>query len=155
LLQQITGLYLLVQHGQFLLQQQVAQFNFGSGNFCLLLGFSQNYILPATQTRFTITQTILSTQTPEINPLFNSFLVYCSLVNNISTQPNNLIYSYTPQNVQFGAVQQYSPPYIGFNNIADGSFNQFLSEIRDQNFQPVTFQDPQTTIILLIKDATE
>jgi hypothetical protein len=108
----------------------VPQFSFGPGNFCLLLGFTQNLIFPATQTGFTTTQTILSTQAPEINP-FNSFLVYCSLVYNTTTIPTNLIYSYTPQNVQFGAVQQYQPSYIGFNKINDGSYTEFQIQIVD------------------------
>jgi hypothetical protein len=132
----------------------VSQINFGSGNFCLLLGFAVNYIWPATQTGFTTTQTTLSTTAPQINP-YNSFLVYCSLVYNNTTNPTNLIYSYTPQDVAFGAIQLYQPPYIGFNKINSGSYNEFTLEFRDQNFNPVQFQDPQTTIILLIKDATE
>jgi hypothetical protein len=132
----------------------VSQFSFNSNNFCLLLGFTQNYIWPTSQTGYTITQTTVSTQAPQINP-FNSFLVYCSLVYNTSSIPTNLIYSYTPQNVQFGAVQQYTPPYIGFNRIADGTYQKFLIEIRDQNFRNIAIQDPQTTIILLIKENDE
>jgi hypothetical protein len=132
----------------------VSQINFGPSNFCLLLGFNQNYIWPATQTGFTTTQTTLSTQAPEINP-YNSFLVYCSLVNNNISNPTNLIYSYTPQDVAFGAIQNYQPPYIGFNKINNGSYNEFTIEFKDQNGNPVQFQDPQITIILLIKDATE
>ena len=132
----------------------VPQFNFGSNNFCYLLGFIPNYTWPATQTGFSTTQTTLSTQAPEINP-YNSFLVYCSLVNNPSTIPTNLIYSYTPQNVSFGQIESYTPPYIGFNRISDGTYNQFEITIRDQDFNTVEFADPQTTIILLIKDEND
>jgi hypothetical protein len=134
--------------------QTVPQFNFGSGNFCLLLGFQQNYIWPSSQTGFTTTQSILSTQSPQITP-YNSFLVFCSLVNNPSTNPSNLIYSYTPENVTFGSIQKYQAPVIGFNHITDGNFQNFTVTIRDQNFQSVQFQDPQTTIILYIKDETD
>jgi hypothetical protein len=129
----------------------VAQFYFPSNNFSLLLGFNSNFTWPNTQTGFTTTQTILSTQSPEKNP-FNSFLVYCSLVNNISTYPTNLIFSYTPQNVVFGAIAQYSPQTIGFSKITNGNFNNFTITIKDQNFNTVSFQDPQSTIILYIKE---
>ena len=129
----------------------VAQFYFPSNNFSLLLGFNSNFTWPNTQTGFTTTQTILSTQSPEKNP-FNSFLVYCSLVNNTSTYPTNLIFSYTPQNVVFGAIAQYSPQTIGFSKITNGNFNNFTITIKDQNFNTVSFQDPQSTIILYIKE---
>jgi hypothetical protein len=129
----------------------VPQYSLGNGNFCLLIGFTQNFIWPATQTGFTTTQTTLSTQSPQITP-FNSFLVYCTLVNNPSTNPTNLIFSYTPQDVNFGAVTQYAPPVIGFNKITSGNFQNFTITIKDQNFNAVSFQDPQTTIILYIKD---
>jgi hypothetical protein len=129
----------------------VPQFSLGGGNFCLLLGFNQNLIWPSTQTGFTTTQTTLSTQAPQITP-FNIFLVNCSLVNNASTYPTNLIFSYTPQNVNFGAVAQYAPPVIGFNKITNGCFQSFTITIKDQNFSSVCFQDPQSTIILYIKD---
>jgi hypothetical protein len=79
-------------------------------------------------------------------------LVYCTLVSNPSTYPTNLIFSYTPQNVNFGAVAQYAPPVIGFNKITSGSFQNFTITIKDRNFNAVSFQDPQTTIILYIKD---
>ena len=129
----------------------VAQFYFPSNNFSLLLGFNSNFIWPNTQIGFTTTQTILSTQSPEKNP-FNSFLVYCSLVNNISTYPTNLIFSYTPQNTVFGAIAEYSPQSIGFSKITNGNFNNFTITIKDQNFNTVSFQDPQSTIILYIKE---
>jgi hypothetical protein len=132
----------------------VPQFVFLSNNFCYLLGFTQNYTWPATQTGFTSVQTVLSSQAPQINP-FNSFLVYCSLVQNLSTIPSNLLYSYTPQNSTFGAIESFVPPYIGFNRIADGTYNQFEIVIRDQSFNIVNFEDPQTNIILFIKDASE
>ena len=127
----------------------VCQFIFPNNNFCLLLGFTPNYTWPATQTGFTSTQTVLSTQAPQINP-FNSFLVYCSLVNNPSTIPTNLIYTYTPQNVSFGAIESYVPPTILFNKVQDGTYNQFEILIRDQDFNAVAFEDPETTITLYL-----
>jgi hypothetical protein len=132
----------------------VSQFMFGSNNFCYLFGFTPNYTWPATQTGFSSVQSVLSSQAPQINP-FNSFLVYCSLVQNLSTIPSNLLYTYTPQNVTFGAIESYVPPYIGFNRVSDGTYNQFEIVIRDQLFNAISFEDPQTVITLFIKDADE
>jgi hypothetical protein len=126
-----------------------------TNNFYSILGYSQGYQFPTTGASYTtttgITATVTSTTPVEITP-YSSFLVYCSLVNNTAVIPASLIYAYTPQNVAFGAIESYQPPVIGFNKIQDGAYNQFELYITDQNNNPVVFQDPQTVIILLIKD---
>lgn len=136
-----------------------------STNFGLLIGFSAgqypsgtiNGTAPSqTQTpTYTSNQSILSTTTPQITP-YSSFLVYCTLVNNRSVIPNQLIFSYTPIDATFGGLQRYAPnAELGWNAVDDGTYNQFTVEFRDQLGRPVKFQDPNTLITLLTKNKYE
>ena len=132
----------------------VPQFTFPVNDFYKLVGFSQNYTYPLAQTGYTTTQTIISPIAPQITP-YTSFLLYCSVVMNNTVIPNNLIFSYTPTNVNFGELQLYQPPVIGFNKIPDGNYRSLEISMSDQNLNSVVFQDPATTIILLIRDSTD
>lgn len=97
----------------------------------------------------------LSTTAPQINPQPVVF-VYCSLVNNRAVIPSSLIYAYTPQGIEFGAIQNYEPTAeLAWCKVLDGNYNSFLVELRDGNGAPITFQDPNTTIILHTKNRDE
>jgi hypothetical protein len=104
---------------------------------------------------FTSAQSELSTKAPQITP-YSSFLVYCSLVNNRAVIPNQLIFSFTPQDTTFGALQSYKPnAELGWNKVEDGAYTQFSIEFRDQLGRPAYFQDPNTLITLLTKNKYE
>jgi hypothetical protein len=104
---------------------------------------------------FGVSQSRLSTKSPQITP-YSSFLVFCSLVNNNSSIPSQLIYSFTPKDATFGALQVYAPnAEIGWNKVEDGQYNNFTIEFRDQLGNPVIFQDPNTLITLYIKHRGE
>jgi hypothetical protein len=94
----------------------------------------------------------LSTVAPQIQPQPVVF-VYCSLVNNRATIPNSLIYAYTPQGIEFGAIQNYEPTAeLAWARVIDGNYNSFVVELRDGDGRSITFQDPNTTIILHSKN---
>ena len=133
-----------------------------TNNFGLLIGFEAGQYpagviagaQPAqTQTpSFATSQSILSSKAPQITP-FTSFLVFCSLVNNKAVIPNQLIFSFTPTNATFGALQSYKPnAELAWNKVEDGMYNQFIVEFRDQLGNPVSFQDPNTLITLITKN---
>jgi hypothetical protein len=104
---------------------------------------------------FAVSQSRLSTKAPQITP-YSSFLVFCSLVNNSSTIPSQLIYSFTPKDATFGALQVYAPnAEIGWNKVENGQYNNFTIEFRDQLGNPVVFQDPNTLITLFLKNKDE
>ncbi len=104
---------------------------------------------------FATAQSSLSQFAPQITP-YSSFLVYCSLVNNKAVIPNQLVFSYTPTDATFGALQKYSPDAeLGWNRIDNGVYNQFIVEFRDQLGRPVIFKDPNTLITLLTKNKYE
>jgi hypothetical protein len=134
-------------------------------NFGLLIGYEAGQYpagaitgSPPAQVQtpaYTTSQSSLSTLAPQITP-YSSFLVYCTLVNNKAVIPNQLIYSYTPTDTTFGALQKYSPDAeLGWNKVEDGNYNQFTIEFRDQLGRPVVFKDPNTLITLLTKNKYE
>jgi hypothetical protein len=104
---------------------------------------------------FTSAQSSLSQIAPQITP-YSSFLVFCSLVNNKAVIPNQLVFSYTPTDATFGALQKYSPDAeLGWNKIDNGVYNSFIIEFRDQLGRPVFFKDPNSLITLLTKNKYE
>lgn len=134
-------------------------------NFGLLIGFEAGQYpagaitgTPPAQVQtpaFTTSQSELSTLAPQITP-YSSFLVYCSLVNNKAVIPNQLVFSYTPTDSTFGALQAFKPnAELGWNKVEDGNYNQFTIEFRDQVGRPVYFKDPNTLITLLTKNKYE
>jgi hypothetical protein len=136
-----------------------------TNNFGKLIGFASGQFpagtiagVPPAQTQtpaFTESQSILSTIAPQLTP-FSSFLVYCSLVNNRSVIPSQLLYSYTPTGATFGELQEYAPQSeLAWNPIQDGIYTQFIVEFKDQLGNSVTFQDPNTLITLITKNKDE
>jgi len=104
---------------------------------------------------YSVAQSQLSSIAPQITP-YSSFLVFCSLVNNRAVIPSQLIYTFTPTNTTFGALQVYQPnAELGWNKIENGQYTQFSIEFRDQLGNPVAFQDPNTTITLYTKNRHE
>jgi hypothetical protein len=132
-----------------------------TNNFGKLIGFAGGQFpagtiagVPPAQTQtpsFASSQSILSTVAPQITP-YSSILVYCSLVNNRSTIPSQLIFSYTPIDATFGALQEYAPQAeLAFNEVQDGTYTQFTVELKDQLGNNIAFQDPNTLITLITK----
>jgi hypothetical protein len=133
-----------------------------TNNFGLLIGFSAGQYpagviagVPPAQTQtpaFTSAQSELSDKSPQITP-YSTFLVFCSLVNNRAVIPSQLVYSFTPTNATFGALQTYQPSAeLGWNKVEAGQYNSFVIEFRDQLGQPIQFQDPNTLITLYTKN---
>jgi len=131
-------------------------------NFGLLIGYTAGQYPAGTITgvppaqiqtpAFAGAQSELSSVAPQITP-YSSFLVFCSLVNNRAVIPSQLIYSFTPTNSTFGALQVFSPTAeLGWNKIEDGVYNSFVIEFRDQLGRVVSFQDPNTLITLYTRN---
>jgi hypothetical protein len=136
-----------------------------TNNFGLLIGFASGQYpagnitgTPPLQVQtpsYAVAQSILSTLTPQITP-YSSFLVYCSLVNNRAVIPSQLIYSFTPTDSTFGALQTFQPQAeLGWNKIVDGQYNSFTIEFRDQLGNAMSFNDPNTLITLYTKNKDE
>jgi hypothetical protein len=103
---------------------------------------------------YTSTQSFLSSSAPQIIPQ-PSYLCVCSLVNNRLAIPSQLVFSLTPQDVNFGALYSYQVSDLAFNKIEDGQYTQFTFRFVDSLGQPIYFQDPNTLILLIIKSKGE
>jgi hypothetical protein len=136
-----------------------------TNNFGLLIGYSAGQYpagviagVPPAQTQtpsFASSQSELSDLAPQITP-YNSFLVFCSLVNNKAVIPSQLIYTITPTDATFGALQTFAPQAeLGWNKLEDGTYPSFVIEFRDQLGNPMQFQDPNTVITLYTKNKND
>jgi hypothetical protein len=133
-------------------------------NFQALIGFTAGNYPNATITgtppnqvqtpSYATTQSFLSQTAPQIIPQ-PSYLCLCSLVNNRLAIPSQLIYSLTPQGVNFGALYVNQVSDMAFNKIEDGQYTQFTFRFVDSLGNAIVLQDPNTLILLVIKSKEE
>lgn len=90
---------------------------------------------------------------PQITPL-SSYVLTCSLVNNIYAVPNNLLYSFSPEGA-FGSQFTVAPNQLIFVDTNSGLYNFLELRFTDQNGFPVAIQDPNYVILLVISDVGE
>jgi len=121
-----------------------------SNSFNEIIGYDLGTIFPTNQTGYLDTQTDLSNFAPQINPS-STYLVYCNIVNNKANITSQLIYAYSPTGTTFGSLGEYIAYSPAFNPIKDGTYAQLNIQIVDQLFRPITFQDPNTVILLLMQ----
>jgi hypothetical protein len=132
-----------------------------NNDFGLLIGYTGGQYpagviagVPPAQTQtpaFTSAQSELSDLAPQITP-YSSVLVFCSLVNNSAVVPTQLLFSFTPTDAGFGALQNFKTYEFAWNRCSDGSYAQFTIEFRDQLGRPIVFEDPNTLITLVLKN---
>jgi len=132
-----------------------------------LVGFSPNYSTPDnTANAYTppsgqnlITKnnngtiSCLSTQSPNVQP--NS-CIYFSLsnINNPYSAPSSIIYALVPTS-SVGTLIAERPPQFAWNKLIDGTYNEIRLDFLGTNYQPIQINDPQMTIMLVIKEGDE
>jgi hypothetical protein len=131
-----------------------------SNKFSLVVGFSvgkyPNSVIsgvPPSQIQtpsYLTNQQFLSSFTPQVSPL-SSYILTCSLINNNYAIPNNLIYSFSPKGT-IGEQFEIQPYEYMMINCNPGTYSYFTLTLVDQNFQPVSIQDPNIIIQLIISD---
>jgi hypothetical protein len=112
--------------------------------------------IPPAQTQtpvYTTIQSFSSAFVPQITPL-SSYTLTCSLINNNYAVPNTLLYSFAPQGA-FGEQFTLAPNQYSFLDIQTGQYNGFLIQFTDQNNLPVSIQDPNIVILLVVLSADE
>jgi len=131
--------------------QQLIGFTAGSYPNTVIAG------APPAQTQtpaYTSSYSALSSTAPQIivNP---TFLGVCNLVMNRLAIPSQLIYSLTIEGTAFGElyVNQISSPV--FNEINDGQYTNLRFGFVDSSGNSIRFNDPNTMILLIIKDKYE
>lgn len=95
----------------------------------------------------------LSTTAPNVQPN-NSLLFALSGISNPYTQPSSIIYSINP-NVAAGEQITVTPPNFAWNAFIDGTYAQLSLSILGNDLQPLQINDPNMTILLVIRDKDE
>lgn len=138
-----------------------------NNNFKQVVGFQSGYYpqgspsyleatitgTPPTQTQspaFITQQAYQSTSAPQITPL-SSYVLTCNLINNNYSVPNNLLYSFAPQGA-FGDQFTIQPNFPAYINVNPGQYQFITLKLLDQNLLPVSIQDPNFVIQLIITD---
>jgi hypothetical protein len=133
-------------------------------NFQALIGFTAGNYPNATITgtppdqvqtpAYVSTQSFVSSTAPQIIPQ-PSYLCVCSMVNNRLAIPSQLIYSITPQGVNFGALYVNQVSDMAFNKIENGQYTEFTFRFVDSLGNAIIIQDPNTLILLIMKSKAE
>jgi len=124
---------------------QVPQLTTLSNNFGKLIGFANSTSFPSSPTQ-TGTTTEVSSFEPQITPV-SSVLVGCSLINNVLSNPTNLM-TCIPITSTFGAQIIYQPYFKIDIDVLDGSVNSFNIIFYDQLFNQLQITDTNVTINL-------
>ena len=95
----------------------------------------------------------LSDITPVMTPV-DGYVVTCNAIENPMTNPNTVLYSFTPT-VQFGSQMNEKPSQYPWCKIRNGSYTELTIDILDQNLRRVRFKDPSTTILLMVSEEEE
>ena len=95
----------------------------------------------------------LSTTAPQVQPNPSIYLAISNIENGYAI-PNSIIYSITP-NVNFGEQIREFPPQFAWNRLLKGTYNQLRLTFLGVNKQPIKMQDPNMTIVLVIRDTRE
>ena len=99
---------------------------------------------------YTSPQSFLSTTVPQITPL-SSYLINCNLINNDYAIPSSLLYSFAPE-AAFGEQFTIAPNQYIFIDCLPAQYNKLQIRITDQNGLPISIEDPNMVIQLLITD---
>lgn len=97
----------------------------------------------------------LSTITPQGSTV-NSLVIRCSLVRNNVANPPDILDSFSiPTGSDFGTNINYAPSVEKFVKATEGTFNNFVITICDQNLNPIYANDNNVLITLLMKFPTK
>lgn len=95
--------------------------------------------------------TYLSSKTPKIEQT-SSIVMLCSLATQDGfTNPDNIIYSFTPAGASFGGIIEKSPVVENYVNIRDGTFKTFTIEMLNQDLERIKILDPQMLVTVNIR----
>lgn len=95
----------------------------------------------------------LSNVAPNVQPNSSVYLSM-SNINNPYSQPSSIIYAITPT-VAIGEQVIEVPPNFMWNKLIDGTYNQLRFQFLGIDKQPIQLQDPNLTIMMVIRDRDE
>ena len=120
-------------------------------NFHTLIGFASDYATNVSGLTST-SKTDLSTTSPILNPDANLIVVLDNLIDNPYSNPNGILHSFGIHVSPSSQIVE-RPSQIAFVDILDGSYKTLALRILNADtLQDVSIQDPEISIMLLIKD---
>ena len=118
-----------------------------NAGFGSVIGFT-NGSYPSSSS--SVSQSFLSNQTPQINPV-SSYILRCSIVHNPYTIPFDALTSFTTQGTSIGQLITYQPTEHSYVSIPDGNYTTITLTIVDQLQRFAHFRDSNTLITLMIR----
>jgi len=97
--------------------------------------------------------TTLKTKAPDVQPNA-SILMNLTNIDNAYANPTGILYSIAPD-VAFGALISEKTPELAFHKLIPGSYNQLRLQFLANNLDEIEIQDPNITIMLVIKERNE
>ena len=95
----------------------------------------------------------ISSTAPNLQPN-SSIYVSMSNVNNPYSVPSSIIYSITAQGAVGTLITEKTPQYA-WNKLINGTYNNLTITLLGNDFSPIQINDPQMTLMLVIKDEDE
>jgi len=90
--------------------------------------------------------------TPDVQPN-SSVLINIDKVVNEYAQPTGILYSVVP-NVAIGSLINERPAEYSFAKLTDGIYNELRVQFLGTDLQEISIQDPEITLLLVIKNAS-
>ena len=121
--------------------------------FNLIVGYAVNFAT-SQNTGIGTTLSYSSSLVPQVQPN-PTILVTATNIDNIYSTPSGVLYSITPD-VGIGELYSDKPPEIIFQPIINGTYNEIrIQLVKTSDFSPIQIIDPNTVIILVIRDRQE
>lgn len=115
--------------------------------FGKVIGFKQG-LYPSTLSTSDVS--ILSNISPQFNPV-SSYAIRCSLINNIFSNPSDIICNFNSAGTSIGDIISYKPNEFIWQSVSASQFSNITLQIVDQQSRSVKFDDPNILIELLFR----
>jgi hypothetical protein len=84
----------------------------------------------------------------------NLYILSYSFFRSLFLRVYSLLYSFSPQGV-FGSQFTIAPNQYVFIDIYEGQYNTFTIRFTDQNNRPVSIEDPNYVLLLIISEPSD
>lgn len=125
---------------------ETPQFVIPATNIRLYSGFDAGTYPPAP---VAVNYNVVGQNTPQFE-LLSIVQIRCTLLQNNFASPNNIIYSFSIGQAQFGELIEFSVPQLIWQDIQDGFYDQFEIEFVDQEFKRLRLEDPNIVVSFAI-----
>jgi len=100
-----------------------------------------------------LNRSYISSVAPQVQPNSSIYFSISNIDNRYAT-PNSIIFSLNPS-VAFGLQISEYPPQFSWNKMLTGTYNQIRLQILGLNYAPLQIQDPNMTVVLLIRSTRD